>query len=250
MRKPSTQFIFLVALALPGINAGAGTIILDRSTLGTLLDGSAVTNNFENIQIGIQQISFYHGVALNASTILPAFAGVAEQGPGLVPNGVSFTALTNTGSLNINPPGFPTETDLTVTLGTAGGGGGEPAAPMFINFSTPVNALGLELLSPGLSFLNGTNAFVVTLFAEDDTTILETHAFDIATPIFAGGRKFFGVSEAENIGSVRIESQTFVGIDDLTFGVASTIPEPSTLVLFSGALAGLVTVRRRSCVSA
>jgi PEP-CTERM motif len=245
MRKRSTRFIFLLVVALPAINADAGTIIQDRSSLDKLLDGSAVTDNFENIQIGNQQISLDIGVPLNSSTILPAFAGLPEQGPGLVPNGVSFTALTSSGSLKINPPGFPTETDLTVTLGTAGGGGGEPPAPMFINFSIPVNALGLELLSPGLSFLNGTNTFSVTLFAQDDTTILQTHTFDIPTPIFVGGRQFFGVSEGGNIGSVRIESQTFVGIDDLTFGLGNTIPEPSTLVLLSIALAGIVAVRRR-----
>jgi len=110
---------------------------------------------------------------------------------------------------------------------------------MFIDFSIPVTALGVELLSPGLSFLNGTNAFVVTLFADDDTTVLQTHTFDIATPIFVGGRKFFGVSEAEDIGSVRIQSQTFVGIDDLTFGIASAIPEPSTLALVLAGLAGV-----------
>ena len=235
---------------LLGTNAGAGTIVSDRATLDALLGSSAIRVDFENFNLGSfpQQIPLNINQPLDSTTVLSA----PPQGPGLVPSAVSFVPQTEpsagAGWLAINPPpNFPTPLDSTVTLGTAGGGGGAPPTALRVDFSVPFNTFGFDLLSPGLSFLEGINTFEITVFGDDDTTVLQTHVFDVATPIFTGGREFFGIAESEPIGSVKIQAQTFLGVDDLAFGQAQpqTIPEPDTFALCGLCLATLVWFQQR-----
>ena len=72
--------------------------------------------------------------------------------------------------------------------------------------------------------MGGTNTFVITIYAADDSTILQSYTLDVAAPIFVGSNEFFGVTGFSAIGSVVIQAQTFVGIDNLAADAPSNQP--------------------------
>lgn len=242
-------FVVAVLPLLLGSNVSADEILSDRASLEASVGSNATTIDFENINLGplgLAQIALDIGQPLDPSTIITS--PFLTQGPGLVPSGIAFLPKTEPlaapGWLVLNPPNVPVPLDITVSLGTAGGGGGAPPTALLIDFSVPVNAFGLDLLSPGQPFLNGANTFSITILGSDDTTVLQTLALNVSSPIFTGGREFFGFSGSEEVGGVMFQAQTVFGVDDLTYGTVSPVPEPSTLLLLGFGVTGVMAWRK------
>jgi hypothetical protein len=108
-----------------------------------------------------------------------------------------------------------------------------------IDFSVPVTAFGFDFFP---TILTGTE-IGVTVFAADDTTILQSDT--IIIPPFSFG-SFIGLVEPADIGSVAltaVAAEFFkdINIDNVTFGLAR-VPEPASLLLF---LAGFAAIARR-----
>ena len=88
----------------------------------------------------------------------------------------------------------------------------------------------------------------MTVFAEDDTTVLEN---DTVLVFFSGS--FVGVFEPMGIGSVALSAQAVsvdflkgVSIDNVTFGRPSEVSQPDTLLLLGVGLLGFVVFWRVS----
>jgi hypothetical protein len=201
--------------------AYSGTVLPDRTTLDNLLGSAAIGEDFQAFDLQGQPV-------LDVGTVL-------DSSTGAIVDGVSFSAFGN--ALVIRDLGF---LGLTQVLDADGSG----PRTLLIDFSVPVSAFGFDFIS---SVLVGTDVSV-TVFASDDSSVLEHDAF---TLFFLKG--FIGVSEPAGIGSVTISATARapldfvkdVTIDDLTFGSASTaIPEPPTSFLVFAALASFGALHR------
>jgi hypothetical protein len=213
-----------VAAPLTGIaTAGAAVLLTDRTSLVALLDGSAVTEDFERFFLGSAP-ELVLPTELDSSTVLPG------QGPGLVVDGVKFSGFTHL--LSIENLDYLGQSQALAV-------GGVFEKPLLIDFSGSVDAFGFDFLP---SALTGENIELVVL-AADDATVLNS----LILPIFFFPT-FVGVRESALIGAVKITS--FINppfndlrIDNLTFGTVKTAPEPSTiwlLILGAGAVVAMV----------
>lgn len=106
-------------------------------------------------------------------------------------------------------------------------------------FTNPVSAVGFltdsQIMGNGfittIRFANNTSEQIGGLAATDDTAI-----------------DFFGFQSSDaDIVSIEVQGSNFeAGYDDFTIATQSAAPEPSTLLLAAGALAGLAAVRRKN----
>jgi len=73
-----------------------------------------------------------------------------------------------------------------------------------------------------------------------------SQSVNIPNPGFDGGTTFVGFADAANsIASITINvNNDIVGVDDVRY-VTDPVPEPASLALLGGALAGLALTRRR-----
>jgi hypothetical protein len=105
-----------------------------------------------------------------------------------------------------------------------------------------VTAFGFDFFP---TILTGTE-IGVTIFAGDDTTILQSDTITI--PPFSFG-SFIGLLEPAGIGSVALtavatEFINDINIDNVTFGLAR-VPEPASLLLFLAGFAAIACRLRR-----
>ena len=209
----------LAVVASAAVTAQAGTLIPDRSTLNTLLGASAVTEGFENYTIG-------SGNADSIGTNLDSTTVVNGQGPGLVVPGVDFSSS----SMQLDGAGyFGAPSNELLSNDTT----------LDITFGSPQDAFGVDLRDFNGYSLTGT----VTIYATDDSTVLDTYSGISVTSTPA----FFGYENTNGIGKVSLSSSGGWSpiIDNVEFGQASAAPEPATITMFLAGLGLAAFARKR-----
>jgi PEP-CTERM motif len=226
--KNTTMFLGM-ALGVLGLigtadQAMAGAVVADRSDLNAILGSSAMNEGFETYSFGGETntatLLYTNGVS---TTTLDSTTVANDQGPGLVIPGLS---ITDSSGIQWNSTGYYG----LVTQSLSGGLG-----PLVVSFTSLTTAFGLDLET----YSGYPNTFTVTVYAQDDTTVLYTTSITASVPTPA---VFFGYQDAGGIGAVSFSnpSQGFSPvIDNVEFGSGVTsVPEPSTMVL--AGIAGLV----------
>ena len=228
MRGKLGVVLLAVTIAAP---VYAGIEIPDRATLNALLGASAVTEDFQDINLGGTNFVQVN-TPFNSSTLIPAAGPVPAQGPGLVVPGISFNSP---GGLRVSQNvGVTNPTQVLRTIMNDS---------LLIDFTHPVNAFGLDFIyNSGV-----TQTAHVDILGADDTTVLQTHDFGSFSGA-QGAAFFFGVTEP-GIGGVRITETLdgttdpfFITVDNVTF---AAVPEPSTGLLVLTGIAGLVWWRSK-----
>jgi hypothetical protein len=192
-------------------------MVVSRTALNTLLGGTAVNENFENFNVANGA-----STSLGGNTALNSTSVNAGQGPGLIVPGMQLLPGAAAGDhllwQGAGQYGF-----------TSKNIGVDPGSLITIDFTTVVNAFGMDLLTYGSPYPNVNQ---VTVYAIDDTTVLGT----FSNISLAGGQiAFFGYENILGGGLGKIVLQTTSGygpvLDNVTFGA---VPEPTTMI--AGAL--------------
>lgn len=150
------------------------------------------------------------------------------------PSPISFDDFTLTGSdLQVNQPNYFGSTTYEVL---------DDGGLLGITFTTTQNSFTFNLRE----YEGFGSPSTVTVFGADNTTVLNTFSVSFSDDGFLFA---FSDSEALPIGSVTIGagSDGWSGIlQSVTVDSVADTPEPSTLLLFGSAFAGILATRRRS----
>lgn len=218
-------FLMLLAIGQTSFAGPVGT----RIALQTLLGGPGTLEDFEAFSIAPG------GSATMSCVVLDALAICNGQGPGLVVPGVAFSF--GTGGGQWNAPAYFGSTSKEILSGSPAG------QPLVIDFTTSVNAFGVDLRA----FTGFADTATMTIFATDDVTPIGTIP-GIALP-GSGALVFAGWEDVGGIGMVTLtESLNSWSpiIDNLEFGMMTVVPEPSTPALACLIAVGTVaTIRGR-----
>jgi len=215
--------ITVLTLAFGCEAATAATIVPDRATLNDLLGETAINEDFESFDLHGQPVAVL-GPSVDS-----------ESQPGLVVDGVSFSAFGN--YLSIRDAGFLGGTqELDV--------GGSGPRTLMIDFAPNITAFGIDFV-PFVTV--GTDVNLTVLGADDVTVLMQTS-------IVAYSRQFIGIADTQDIGAVLISASPpdfnifDVIIDNVIFGSSKVVsePEPGTFALVGLGLLGLGTTRRRA----
>ena len=198
----------------PGSSAAAASF----ATAAGLI-GSIATINFESAALG----------SFTSLTVAP---------------GVTLTAVT-TGSIN-NTPNFPSNPALDGFNTTPSGAKYVESlgAIMTFTFTTPVQFFGAWLTGTQINFFQDTVTF-------NDGSSQTINAVQTGTDSSHGAVAFVGFTDAgKSISSVTVSSGTgsagdFIGIDDVSYQTASSVPEPASFGIVVAGLLGLGFAYRR-----
>jgi hypothetical protein len=226
MKMTHVLGVSLAVLLAATTRAEAGAIVADRTALNALLGASAVNENFEAFRVA-------DGTEQGVGTSLDSTSVVSGQGPGLVVPGFELVDIAAGSQLEWQGNNYfnlPTK-----TIGTS------TSLGLVVRFTGFVTAVGMDVLAYG-GYPNHTT---VTVFATDDTTVLDTIG-----PIFGSGNTpivpgFAGYFDADGIGQLLVtipQGEFGPVIDNLEFG---HVPEPGTFALVGLALAGMGLAKRR-----
>lgn len=213
----------LVLAALPLAEAAAQRV-MTRTDLGVLLGATATTEDFSNVPVSAGAAIDLATPTLDATTVLSGAAGR------IVP-GVRFTSST----LFANGVGYFGMASTTIE-------GGSPT--LTVTFLTPVTAFGLDAMnfagfaSTGSMRVFGMNGLLGEVLGG---SLPGAPAFT-----FLGWQAAGGITRVELTNESPAQFWSPV-IDNVTFGtLATTVPEPTTVVLLgAGLLAAGVAARRR-----
>ena len=225
----------LAAVAVPahaalvlytGADDGAGSLATaPNSTVAASTFDAAVAD------LGIEHIITFESSPLGAFPSLAVAPGVIVTGANV--NGGQQSIVNTISNINITPP------CSNATCGYNTTSGGSQFLLMFggtvtVSFSTGTEAFG--------AYLTGVQNGGETITFSDGTS----QSIDIPNPGFDGGTAFVGFTDADKpIASITINvNNDLVGVDDVRY-VTDPIPEPASLGLLGGALAGLGLMRRR-----
>jgi len=224
LSKKWMAFLALTVMLCGVERVAEAALITTRPQLEAMLGGAGATEDFEAYLIA-------GGSSVDIGNVYDATSTPNGQGPSLVVPGVRFTR--------------PSQ-NLKILGTTAFGGNSQRLAwdlsvggPITINFLDPTNAFGVDLLS----LFNLTGPTTVTIFAPDDTTLIDTFPSIFLNtnpqiPTFFGYQHDVGIGRATfSLGSGG------PNFDNVTFGLV--IPEPATSALGLLGLGGVLLRRRR-----
>ena len=210
-----------------GADDGAGSLV-------TAPNSTAAASNFDAAAagLGIEHIITFESSPLGAFSALALASGVTLTGANV--NNNSQSIVNTISNINITPP------CTNATCGYNTTPGGSQFLLMFggtatFSFSAGTDAFG--------AYLTGVQNGGEIITFSDGTS----QSINIPNPGFDGGTTFVGFTDADkSIASVTINvNNDIVGVDDVRYETHS-VPEPASLALLRGALAGLgFTCRRK-----
>jgi PEP-CTERM motif len=185
--------------------------------------------------LGPAKIITFESSPLGTFSSLALGSGVSLTGANVNTNNQSIVDTTS--NINITPPCSNASCGYNTTSG------GSHFLSLFGGTATFTFSDGTEAFG---AYLSGVQNGGETIFFSDGTI----QTLDIPNPGFAGGTTFVGFTDpSKSIASITINvNNDIVGVDDVRY-VTDPVPEPATLALLGGALAGLAIARRRKHLS-
>ena len=226
------------ALALATAPAHAGLILFTGAddgagSLATAPNSAAAAASFDTAVAGLgtENTITFESSPLGLFSSLALASGVSLTGSNV--NGNDQSIVNETSNINITSPctnalcGYNTTPGGSKFLLLFGG-------TATFSFSRGTDAFG--------AYLSGVQNAGETITFSDGSS----QSVDIPNPGFHGGTTFVGFTDAgKTIASITINvSNDVVGVDDVRYAT-DPVPEPASLTLLVGGLAGLALTRRR-----
>lgn len=208
-----------------GADAGAGS-------LATAPNSTAAAGSFDAAAaLGTENIITFESSPTGPFTSLTLAPSVILTGSDV--NGNDQSIVNTTANINITPP------CTNATCGYNTTAGGSDFLLLFGGTATFTFASGTDAFG---AYLTGVQNAGETVTFSDGTS----QTIDVPNPGFGGGTAFVGFTDTgEAIAEITINVlNDIVGVDDVRY-VNESVPEPASIVLLGGALAGLASMRRR-----
>jgi PEP-CTERM motif len=227
-----------IALALGAVPAHAALIAFvgtddGAASLATAPNSVAAAASFDAAVavLGTKNILTFESSPLGTFSSLTLASAVSLTGVNV--NGNNQSIVNTTSNIPITPPCSNASCGYNTTSG------GSNLLLLFGGTATFSFSAGTEAFG---AYLTGVQNGGETITFSDGTS----ESVSIPNPGFSGGTAFVGFMDAgKSIASVTINvNNDIVGVDDVRY-IASSVPEPTSLALLGGALAGLALARRR-----